>query len=355
VVPEHQEQTILTRKSVNNHWVLFEAGMGLGHSKGKTLHVIPFHIPEGSIPGPFKPYQWCSATVDGLDKFVTELVERSVPKETNDYAALIKEIRNKVSAFLEKIGGARESYREAVRYAKATVLNPDEPGHFARAFEKAQTVLAYNPPLNLLVNKEKHRRIIANRMRTRDFEYQIMVGAAGMERLEELVKAWGNEAEDLVSGKCSGEMEIKSFLGNSETRRSAIGKLVDDSLGDNIPRELKERVRDAVVEASLDGISEEKLHTEISSGHWIDRLTDIRGLCFFAITEESGDKVVLLYPLGAPFARTFRSPRWAILFEEQWATALMHRDFEETFNECWRGLPNGQTLPQFYERLAQKK
>lgn len=345
---------ILTPRSVNSHWILFEAGMGLGHSKGKTLHVIPlFNIPERSIPGPFSQYQWCGATFDGLKKFVTELVGRYLPSGRRD--ALIQEIPEKVPNFLKKIEGLKDGYREADRYAEATVLNPGQSIHFALAFEKAQTVLAYNPPLNLLVKKEKHREIIANRMRTRDFEYKIMVGAAGMARLKELVTFWATEAKDLVSGECTGEMEIKSFLSSSQTRRSAIGKLVDDSLGDNIPCELRERVRNAVVEAALHVTGEEELHTEIPSPHWIDHLSDVRGLCFFAITEESGNKVVLLYPLGAPFARTFKSPIWAILFEEQGATALMHKGFEDAFKACWDELPDGQTLPQFYKRLAQEK
>jgi len=88
---------LLTERSVERPWILYEAGVAKGKLKGPVLG-IALGIPLGSVrTGPFYQFQNCDDSEDALTKLVEQLVRRVPSLEPDEDV-----VRSQVQAFKQK-------------------------------------------------------------------------------------------------------------------------------------------------------------------------------------------------------------------------------------------------------------
>jgi TIR domain len=97
---------LLTERSVNRPWILFEAGMAKGKLDTPILGVALGIQLQDAFTGPFAQFQNCSDDEDSLVKLVSQLVDR-IPNSEPDQETIKYQVKNfkvKVLEILEKIG-----------------------------------------------------------------------------------------------------------------------------------------------------------------------------------------------------------------------------------------------------------
>lgn len=97
---------LLTERSVNRPWILFEAGMAKGKLDTPILGVaLGIQLKDAST-GPFAQFQNCGDDENSLTKLVFQLVDR-IPNSEPDRDTIkfqVEKFKIKVSEILEKLG-----------------------------------------------------------------------------------------------------------------------------------------------------------------------------------------------------------------------------------------------------------
>jgi hypothetical protein len=97
---------LLTERSVNRPWILFEAGMAKGKLDTPILGVaLGIQLKDAST-GPFAQFQNCGDDEDSLTKLVFQLVDR-IPNSEPDRDTIkfqVEKFKVKVSEILQKVG-----------------------------------------------------------------------------------------------------------------------------------------------------------------------------------------------------------------------------------------------------------
>lgn len=98
---------LLTERSVNRPWILFEAGMAKGKLDTPILGVaLGIQLKDAST-GPFAQFQNCGDDEDSLTKLVFQLVDR-IPNSEPDRDTIkfqVEKFKVKVAEIIEKLGG----------------------------------------------------------------------------------------------------------------------------------------------------------------------------------------------------------------------------------------------------------
>lgn len=97
---------LLTERSVNRPWILFEAGMAKGKLNTPILGVaLGIQLKDAST-GPFAQFQNCGDDEDSLTKLVFQLVDR-IPNSEPDRETIsfqVNKFKIKITEILEKLG-----------------------------------------------------------------------------------------------------------------------------------------------------------------------------------------------------------------------------------------------------------
>jgi hypothetical protein len=106
---------LLTDRSVNRPWILFEAGMAKGKLDTPILGVaLGIQLKDAST-GPFAQFQNCGDDEDSLTKLVFQLVDR-IPNSEPDGDTIkfqVEKFKVKVSEILEKMGKSEPKTSES--------------------------------------------------------------------------------------------------------------------------------------------------------------------------------------------------------------------------------------------------
>lgn len=106
---------LLTERSVNRPWILFEAGMAKGKLDTPILGVaLGIQLKDAST-GPFAQFQNCSDDEDSLTKLVIQLVSR-IPNSEPDKDTIkfqVEKFKLKISEILKKIGDSEPKTSES--------------------------------------------------------------------------------------------------------------------------------------------------------------------------------------------------------------------------------------------------
>lgn len=106
---------LLTERSVNRPWILFEAGMAKGKLNTPILGVaIGIQLKDAST-GPFAQFQNCSDDEDSLTKLVIQLVNR-IPNSEPDNDTIkfqVGKFKQKIAEILKKIGDSESKTSES--------------------------------------------------------------------------------------------------------------------------------------------------------------------------------------------------------------------------------------------------
>ena len=106
---------LLTERSVNRPWILFEAGMAKGKLDTPILGVaLGIQLKDAST-GPFAQFQNCSDDEDSLTKLVIQLVAR-IPNSEPDKETIkfqVEKFKLKISEILKKIGDSEPKTSES--------------------------------------------------------------------------------------------------------------------------------------------------------------------------------------------------------------------------------------------------
>jgi len=219
-------------------------------------------------------------------------------KVENDLDRFSKEIKQDTSTG-ENILGLLESSgflsREIITIQKPKIL-----ADFNNIFQRAVTIKAYNPPLDLLVDEKDHRSVIMNVLNNDSSKYQIIAGPSCEKRLGKLKAEWIRDLD--------GKLQV----GTRDLYLSRMEIFIYSHDHD--------------------------LHTKVDE--WINKSEDLRGLCFFLI-DNGTDKSVLMYILGKPFVESFDVPSTAILINSSDELFPLYTEMEREYDIKWgtlRGL-----------------
>ena len=128
---------LLTRRSVDRPWILYEAGIAKGRSRRPVL-IIACGVPvELASTGPFAQFQNSDDQEDSLMKLVTQLV-RKVPNINPDHSTIKKQVRafkkraTKALAKITEAKASKEDLPETLQKLKKywehdTALYPEQP------------------------------------------------------------------------------------------------------------------------------------------------------------------------------------------------------------------------------------
>ena len=101
---------LLTPRSLDRPWILFEAGVAKG-KLNTPVHGIALGIPLGRAhTGPFAQFQNCEDNEDALTKLVIQLLNR-IPNSEPDKDAIqmqVKSFKQKATEILTKLGDAKD-------------------------------------------------------------------------------------------------------------------------------------------------------------------------------------------------------------------------------------------------------
>lgn len=106
---------LLTERSVNRPWILFEAGMAKGKLDTPILGVaLGIQLKDAST-GPFAQFQNCGDDEDSLTKLIFQLVDR-IPNSEPDRDTIksqVEKFKANISEILEKLGNSESSNSES--------------------------------------------------------------------------------------------------------------------------------------------------------------------------------------------------------------------------------------------------
>jgi hypothetical protein len=122
---------LLTKRSVDRPWILFEAGMATGKLDTPILGVALGIELKAASSGPFAQFQNCGDDEDSLTKLVFQLVNR-IPNSEPDRDTIkfqVGKFRSAIAPILEKLGEAAEE------------TNSTQPNQDVRAIENSSAKL----------------------------------------------------------------------------------------------------------------------------------------------------------------------------------------------------------------------
>lgn len=124
---------LLTKKSVNRPWILFEAGMAKGKLETPILGVaLGISLKEASS-GPFAQFQNCGDDEESLTKLVFQLVDR-IPNSEPDEDT----IKFQVGKFKKSIAGILKTNNEVTETESSELSNIDNSS--AQLFEEIKVM-----------------------------------------------------------------------------------------------------------------------------------------------------------------------------------------------------------------------
>ena len=120
---------LLTQRSLDRPWILYEAGFAKGRST--TVHGVALGIPVNQASaGPFAEFQNCEDDEDSLTKLVTQLVRR-IPGSEPDRHTIRKEVRafkKRATTNLRKRKSLPDALQKLERnWKRYAQLHPDQP------------------------------------------------------------------------------------------------------------------------------------------------------------------------------------------------------------------------------------
>lgn len=129
---------LLTERSVNRPWILFEAGMAKGKLNTPILGVaLGIQLKDAST-GPFAQFQNCGDDVDSLTKLVFQLVNR-IPNSEPDRETItfqVNKFKTKTTEILNKLG----SLEQSVQVSKADANINEIENSSAKLFEEIKVM-----------------------------------------------------------------------------------------------------------------------------------------------------------------------------------------------------------------------
>ena len=129
---------LLTRRSLDRPWILYEAGVAKGSGVG-TVFGVTLGIPlEQGSTGPFAQFQNCGDDEDSLTKLVLDLIHRNIAKAQ----PLEKTVRSEVRRFQKKVTKTVP--------ARAKEDHDDSPARFLEEVKLISRDLRKNSGIRLL-------------------------------------------------------------------------------------------------------------------------------------------------------------------------------------------------------------
>ena len=145
---------LLTERSVNRPWILFEAGMAKGKLETPILGVaLGISLKEASS-GPFAQFQNCGDDEDSLTKLVFQLVDR-IPNSEPDEDTIKFQVRK----FKEKIAEILKTTKNAPEQESSELTNKDNSS--AKLFEEIKVMFKDLPSRiegNMYPEARNHKR-----------------------------------------------------------------------------------------------------------------------------------------------------------------------------------------------------
>lgn len=201
---------------------------------------------------------------------------------------------------------SNEKIEELTKQEKTAmeIVNPQNYNEFYSIFHDADAILAYNPPLSLLVRSPNHRNLIYSLLNN-NCSYKLIVGHELVGRIKLLKTQWIEEKKDISS--------------------------------------LNLQV--------LYNAHKEDLHSTVKNWNLTHGNTHLRGLSFFIIHKKSGEHIIMLYILGEPFTSEFSVPSKAIVIKKYEGRFEMYSVLEKCFKDCWNRVEdeferNGLKIPK---------
>jgi hypothetical protein len=192
-------------------------------------------------------------------------------------------------------GPIEEIYQIVRQNAVVQSLKPHDAEDFRLAFESADKIRAYNPPLTLLgeLTDNKFREVIFKLLVQNNALYQAIVGEEGSVQLLKLWDHWVTDHGPRAANNAGCKMHITVYKHTQQ------------------------------------------LHTPVNQ--WPCLNQDLRGLSFFLIDAQNSRKS-LLYILGEPFTPDFDVPKIGLLITEPEDNCPIYRMIGDTFDYRWQML-----------------
>ncbi len=209
---------LLTERSVNRPWILFEAGMAKGKLETPILGVA-LGIPlKKASTGPFAQFQNCGDDVDSLTKLVFQLVNR-IPNSEPDEDT----IKFQVGKFKESIADILKSNNEPESQETSEVMIKDNSS--AKLFEEIK-VMFKDLPSRIEGNthpefRSKKRRRFHPMMKemmitSKNSKVGILVGLGMLRDAMPWLYDVGIDALRKIDSKCSIKEKEQAFFGFCE-------------------------------------------------------------------------------------------------------------------------------------------
>jgi hypothetical protein len=170
---------LLTPRSIDRPWILYEAGVAKGKLDKPVFGVVvgvPF---EKATRGPFAQFQNSADDGDSLTKLVLQLIKRNSEAEPRDEA-----VRREVNVFLESVKQLAGSLKDEEASAPAEV----EANATAKLFEEVKVM--FRDLLDRLQSQLMENFAPRIRRRGRFHPMMIMDMMHGMEESEDRALAW---------------------------------------------------------------------------------------------------------------------------------------------------------------------
>ncbi len=226
---------LLTERSVNRPWILFEAGMAKGKLETPILGVALGISLKDASSGPFAQFQNCGDDEDSLTKLVFQLVDR-IPNSEPDEDT----IKFQVGKFKESIAKILETKNE-ITEAEASELSSKENSS-AKLFEEIKVMFKdlpsriesnMNPEFRSQKKRRFHPRIVEDILHmSKNNKLGILVSLNIIREIVPWVYDTGIETLRIIDSNSSDKAKDQAFfefrdLLKMSTRHPIMQKFVD--------------------------------------------------------------------------------------------------------------------------------
>lgn len=170
---------LLTPRSVDRPWILYEAGVAKGKLDKPVFGVVVGVAFEKATRGPFAQFQNSADDEDSLTKLVLQLIKRNSDAEPRDEA-----VRREVNVFLEAVKKLAGSLQDEEASAPAEV----EANAAAKLFEEVKVMFRDLP--DRLQNQLTENFGPRSRRRVKFHPMMIMEMMHGLEESEDRALGW---------------------------------------------------------------------------------------------------------------------------------------------------------------------